>query len=182
MNGKKEILLLNGSASAQSSNEKLIRRLERELSADYLLNIYFDLKVIPHFDPERSVGDAPAEVRSLREAIQRAAAIVICTPEYIYSIPSGLKNVLEWCVATTVFTGKPVGIITASAGGQKGHEELLLILGILGAKLSDATSLLIPGIKGKFDDLGEFKDEETGKLFRRFVDSFKVFSEEGGRG
>ena len=66
--------------------------------------------------------------------------------------------------------------------GQKGHEELLLILGILGAKLSDATSLLIPGIKGKMDDQGEFKDEETGKLFRRLVDSFKVFSEEGGRG
>jgi hypothetical protein len=43
-----------------------------------------------------------------------------------------------------------VGIITASASGEKGHEEL---------------------------QRGEFIDERTQRAFERFVDSFKRFVE-----
>ena len=74
MNYTKNILILNGSASAQSSNEKLIRRLEEALARDFVLTIYFDLKVIRHFDPELSVAEAPPEVRELRGAVERAMA------------------------------------------------------------------------------------------------------------
>lgn len=59
---------------------------------------------------------------------------------------------MEWCVATTIFNDKPVGLITASADGQQGHNELKLIMSTLSAKLSEEASLLIPGIKGKFND------------------------------
>ena len=98
------------------------------MDGDNEVKIWPDLKSLPHFDPELSVGDVPSEVAALREAIDGADGVVICTPEYIFSIPSGLKNVLEWCVATTIFTDKPVGIITAAAQGEKGHEELHLIM------------------------------------------------------
>jgi len=37
-----------------------------------------------------------------------------------------LKNAIEWCVSTTVFTDKPTGIITASASGANGHAKLKL--------------------------------------------------------
>jgi len=63
--------------------------------------------------------------------------------EYVFSIPNGLKNVIEWCVATTVFADKPSGLITASANGQKGHEELLLIMKTAMAKFTSETTLLI---------------------------------------
>lgn len=170
---KKEIIAINGSASAHSSNERLIEQFKRTVEEEYAVTVWPDLKAIPHFDPELAAGDAPPEVRDLRDAIGGSEAVVICTPEYIYSIPSGLKNVLEWCVATTIFTDKQVAIITASASGQKGHEELQLILRTLGAKTSDGTCLLIQGIKGKIDDRGEFKDEETARSFQQFVDSFR---------
>ena len=179
MNKKKEIVAINGSASAHSSNERLINRFIQATSDEHEVKVWPDLKLIPHFDPEVTAGDVPSVVAHLREAIARAAAVVICTPEYIYSIPSGLKNVLEWCVATTVFTDKRVAIITASASGQKGHEELLLILRTLGAKISEDTSLLIPGIKGKIGDQGEFKDEETARSFQRFVDSLRQWLQPG---
>ncbi len=175
MTNRKNILVINGSASTRSSNERLIERFRRVMEGENELRVWPDLKLIPHFDPELSVGEVPEEVGALREAIQRADAVVICTPEYIFSIPSGLKNVLEWCVATTVFTDKPVGIITASANGEKGHEELQLIMRKLMAMLSEDTTLLIQGIKGKIDGHGEFTDEETQKVFDLFVDSFKKF-------
>src|ERR1700677_1434613 len=114
MTNRKNILVINGSASAHSSNERLIERFRRAMEEENEVSVWPDLKSIPHFDPELSVGEVPAQVGALREAIDGADGVVICTPEYIFSIPSGLKNVLEWCVATTIFTDKPVGIITAS--------------------------------------------------------------------
>ena len=68
---------------------------------------------------------------------------MICTPEYIFSLPSGLKNAIEWCVATTVFSEKPIGVITASADGQKGHEELQMIIKTVMARFTTETTLLI---------------------------------------
>lgn len=181
MENKKNILVINGSASVRSSNERLIERFRRAMDGDNEVKVWPDLKSLPHFDPELSVGDVPAEVGALREAIDGADGVVICTPEYIFSIPSGLKNVLEWCVATTIFTNKPVGIITAAAQGEKGHEELQLIMQKLMARLSDETSLLIQGIKGKIDTNGEFIDEKTQKVFERFVDSFRRLVLDSGR-
>jgi chromate reductase, NAD(P)H dehydrogenase (quinone) len=175
MTNRKNILVINGSASVHSSNERLIERFRRAMEEENEVSVWPDLKSIPHFDPELSVGEVPAQVGALREAIDGADGVVICTPEYIFSIPSGLKNVLEWCVATTIFTDKPVGIITASANGGKGHEELQMIMRTVMAKLSEDTTLLIPGIKGKIDSRGEFTDEKTQKVFERFVDSFKKF-------
>lgn len=74
---------------------------------------------------------------------------MISTPEYIFSIPSGLKNAIEWCVSTNVFSDKPLGLITASANGLKGHEVLQMIMRTLETRFNENTLLLIQGIKGK---------------------------------
>lgn len=181
MTDKKTILVINGSASVSSSNERLIERLKGVMEAKgrgaFEIIVWPSLKTLPHFDPELAVGEVPAEVVALRRAIEEADGVLICTPEYIFSIPSGLKNVLEWCVAATVFTDKPVGMITASASGEKGQEELQLILRTVMAKLSEETTLLIPGIKGKIDAHGEFTDETKQRAFERFVVSFMGFVE-----
>jgi NAD(P)H-dependent FMN reductase len=104
--------------------------------------------------------------------VQRSDGIIICTPEYVYSIPSGLKNAIEWCISTTVFTDKPIGLITASAHGQKGHEELQLIMKTAMARFTEATTLLIPGIKGKFDVDGNLNDPDTVEKLDKFIMAF----------
>ncbi|HXD78746.1 MAG TPA: NADPH-dependent FMN reductase [Puia sp.] len=172
---KKNILIINGSASAASSNGRLIGRLVKAMERDFGITLAPDLKTIPHFDPELSTGDAPPEVLAWRASVETADGVIICTPEYIFSIPSGLKNVLEWCVATTVFSDKKVGIITASASGEKGHEELQMILRTMMAKINEGTTWLIPGIKGKMDGKGEITDEMTRQAFDQFADAFRTF-------
>ena len=106
--------------------------------------------------------------------MKKADGILICTPEYIFSIPSGLKNAFEWCVSTTVFSDKPIGLITASAGGQKGQEELELIMKPLMAKFTDETTLLISGVKGKINERGEITDNKTLKDLTNFIDAFNT--------
>lgn len=170
---KKNIFVIIGSAGKNSVNEKLVNYFSESTKDDFNVTIFNDLKTLPHFDPQLSIDNPPMEIIDFRKAIENADGIIICTPEYIFSIPSGLKNALEWCVATTVFSDKPAGLITASANGQKGHEELQLIMKTVMAKFNDATTLLIPGIKGKISDNGEIKDNRTKEDLQKFINAFK---------
>jgi len=170
---KKNIFVINGSASENSANQKLIDNFIRQTKEWFNVTVFNGLKTLPHFDPELSIKNTPQIILDLRDAIQQADGILICTPEYVFSIPSGLKNAIEWCVSTTVFSDKPVGIITASASGQKGHEELQLIMKTVMAKFVPATTLLIPGVKGKINVEGEITDTKTKEQLEMFIEGFK---------
>lgn len=68
---------------------------------------------------------------------------------------------------------KPLAVLTASASGEKGHEELILIMQTLMANCTSNTTLLIKGIKGKMNDKGMVEDEETRKQLSHFLTSFR---------
>lgn len=174
MTAKKNIFVIIGSASKNSANEKLVEIIANMTKDVFQLNVFKDLKLLPHFDPELSVNNSPAEINYFRKQIENSDGLLICTPEYVFSIPSGLKNGIEWCVATTVFAGKPTGLITASAHGQKGHEELQLIMKTVMANFTEETTLLIQGIKGKIDERGEITDKNTKERFFKFIEAFKL--------
>ncbi len=170
---RRKIFAINGSASAGSANQKLIEAFT-ELTRDYFdVTIYNELKTLPHFDPELSTDNTPPAITALRSYIDTADGVLICTPEYVFSIPSGLKNAIEWCVSTVVFSDKPVGIITASASGQKGHEELQMIMKTVMAKLTPDTNILIQGIKGKVNEQGKITDGMTRKGLEKFSEAFR---------
>lgn len=174
MEQRKNILVIVGSASAGSSSEKLAQYFAAQTAAVFSVSLYNELKALPHFDPGRSVTDPPEAVMSLRKKIEQAHGVLICTPEYVFSIPSGLKNAIEWCVATTVFSDKPAGLITASASGVKGHEELKLIMQTVGASFTEATTLLIRGVKGKIDAQGQITDAPATQALMQFIEAFKT--------
>lgn len=172
MNAKKKIIAIIGSASSHSANLKLAEKIADLTSDIFDLTIYNSLKKLPHFDPELSTNNPPIDIIEFRTSIDQADGIIICTPEYVFSIPSGLKNAIEWCIATTIFSDKPCGLITASAIGQKGHEELQLIMKTAMANFTNETTLLIEGVKGKIDDQGNLTDPDTRKQLDNFITNF----------
>lgn len=169
MPARKRIFAIIGSASRHSSNHKLVDFFIHQTKSNFEVVIANDLKTLPHFDPELSTENPPNEIIEFRNQIESADAVLISTPEYVFSIPSGLKNAIEWCIATTVFTDKPVGIITASAHGQKGHEELQLIMTTVMAKFTAETTLLIQGVKGKVNNEGQVTDSKTLAELQNFM-------------
>jgi chromate reductase, NAD(P)H dehydrogenase (quinone) len=169
----KNIFIINGSASSNSSNQRLIEHFVNSSRNFFNLTVFNDLKKLPHFDPELSVENTPVEILEFRKNVEAADGVLICTPEYVFSIPSGLKNAIEWSVSTTVFSDKPLGIITASASGERGHEELQLIMKTVMAKFTAETTLLIRGIKGKIDARGDIIHSETRSDLSKFTEAFK---------
>ena len=170
---KKNIFAIIGSASENSSNLRLVNKIAALTQEHFRITIFDSLALLPHFNAELSIEHTPQIILDFRETILKADGILICTPEYVFSIPSRLKNAIEWCVATTVFSQKPLGIITASANGQKGHDELKLIMKTVEANFTETTTLLIPGIKSKIDVEGKILDKQTHEKLSGFIESFK---------
>ncbi|MNJ87454.1 NADPH azoreductase [compost metagenome] len=169
---KAKILVIIGSASKGSSNAKLMEVFAELNADDFQLTVFEGLGLLPHFDP--SLTEAlPVAVANLIACIEAAQGVVICSPEYIFSIPARLKNLLEWCVATTVFLDKSVGLVTASADGQQGHAQLKLIMQTLGARLTEEAELVINGIKGRFDGDGRLSDNQVRAGLVDFTVGFK---------
>ena len=178
MTKKKNIFAINGSASKNSSNLAFINQIIDLMKDDFDFTVFNDLTKLPHFQTELTDDNTPNDIVKFRNSILNADAILISTPEYVFSIPSGLKNVIEWCVSTTVFSNKPIGLITASAGGEKGHEELKLIMKTVERKFTEDTTLLIQGVRGKIDREGNVLNKKTENDLIKFVKSFSELIKE----
>ena len=173
MIAKKKVIGICGSASRNSGNMAILKIIAESEKSDLDVDIIEDLAQLPPFRTELTTNNVPEKIIDVRNKIANADGIIICTPEYVFSVPSGLKNLIEWCVSTTVFADKPVGLITASANGEKGHEELKMIMNTLQTMFTDETTLLIQGIKGKVSGDGKITDVNTENQLRKFIQSFK---------
>src|SRR5688500_10423432 len=109
------LLAISGSTRKNSSNERMLRAIAAQYSGQLEVEIYTRIDELPHFNPDATTGTLPPAVQELLAKIEQADGVLICTPEYVFSLPGALKNALEWTVATTVFSYKPVAFIVAAA-------------------------------------------------------------------
>ncbi|MGN6164693.1 MAG: NADPH-dependent FMN reductase [Flavisolibacter sp.] len=132
-----KVFAVCGSTRTHSANLRLLQAIAKLAAAEMETEIYNDLAQLPHFNPDldKENDEAPAVVQWLRNKIKEADGVLICTPEYVFSLPGSLKNFIEWMVSTTVFSEKPVAFITASASGVKAHADLQLIMKTIYADL-----------------------------------------------
>lgn len=170
---KTKILAITGSTRKNSSNYKILKYISEEINDSFDVEIFEELDELPHFNPDLDTENPPEKVASFRNKIAQADGILICTPEYVFSIPGSLKNALEWCVSTTIFSDKKTGLITASASGEMGHEQLILIMKTLQAQFDDDNLLLIQGIRGKIDADGKIINNETLIALQKFIEAFE---------
>jgi chromate reductase len=138
------VLGISGSLRRDSHNTRLLRaagELAEEHGAEF--ELFDGLKAIPPYDEDDDVGDGPAAVAHLRQAIARADAVLFATPEYNSSIPGALKNAVDWAsrpLATNPLRNKPVAVIGASTGmfgAVWAQAELRKVLGSTGARVTE---------------------------------------------
>ncbi len=138
------VLGISGSLRRDSHNTKLLGAageiVERHGGQ---FELFDGLKAIPPYDEDDDVGNGPAAVVALKEAIADADAVLFATPEYNSSIPGVLKNALDWAsrpFATNPLRNKPVAVIGASTGmfgAVWAQAELRKVLGTTGARVTE---------------------------------------------
>lgn len=170
---KKKVLAISGSTRQNSSNLQLLNAIKEIARDSFDMDIFNELDSLPHFNPDLDQHPVPQPVLAFRNKIQEADGVLFCTPEYVFSLPGALKNAIEWTVSTTLFSEKPVALITASGLGAKAHQALLLIMRTLYARFDASTTLHIPGIRPKVHDAG-ITDENTLHQVRELVKHFEA--------
>jgi len=158
------ILLLSGSLRAASTNEAVLRTAQALAPSLGLRAVRYEgLAELPHFNPDDDTDPLPAPVTALRAAIDRATAILVCTPEYAGTLPGSFKNLLDWTVGGTEISDKPTAWINAAAPGRGHGAEATLrtVLGYTGAHVVDAACLKLPVDRGAVSEDGLLTDPDA---------------------
>ena len=137
------VLAISGSLRRDSHNTRLLRVAAELAPPPAELELFDGLKDVPPYDEDDDGDLAPEGARRLREAIARADAVLIATPEYNSSIPGQLKNALDWAsrpFPDNVLRNKPVAVIGASTGmfgAVWAQAEVRKVLSAIGARVVD---------------------------------------------
>lgn len=138
------VLGISGSLRRDSLNTALLRAAAERLPGGAELVEYEGLADVPPYDEDVERVGIPAAVEALREAVRRADAVLIATPEYNSSIPGQLKNALDWVsrpAGKSALNGKPaavVGTSTGMFGAVWAQAELRKVLAAMGGRVIDA--------------------------------------------
>ena len=90
----KNILFIIGSLRKESFNKKLAEEVEEMLSGRAMVE-YLDYSDVPLMNQDIEFP-APEAVKRVREKVAEADALWIFSPEYNYSYPGHLKNLIDW--------------------------------------------------------------------------------------
>lgn len=169
-----KLVFLIGSQKEASLNKKLAKEVEKEFE-DYEIVEYYpnDFKMfnedIEH--PEE------AWIKKIRSDIRKANGVVIASPEYNYSVPGTVKNMIDWLSRPDdegkfLIGGKKIAIVGVTPGldaTRLAQKELMSILYQLGAKIEAANTISIP-----FADEEKFINDNKDKI-KKFSEKFKEF-------
>ena len=167
----KNILAISGSLRAESTNLKIIENVARLAAKKLNFTVYRGLSALPQFNPDLDTAEPPETVKDLRRLIEESDGVLICTPEYVFGVPGALKNAIDWTVSSGEFSGKPTALITASLGGEKSHESLLLTLKTVEAIIGENADLLIQYARTKVNAEGAVSDAETVEALKLLIES-----------
>ena len=131
------ILMIVGSMRKDSFNRRMAQEIADILGERAEVSA-LDYAALPYMNQDIEFP-APAEVAQARAAVQAADGIWICTPEYNFSIPGVLKNLLDWLSRPlkpndwdggSVMQGKPV-TVSSAAGKSAGRGVLASLAKLL---------------------------------------------------
>jgi chromate reductase len=162
-----------GSLRQKSYNRSLLRNCLELLPPDTTLEI-FELEGIPLFNQDLEAAPPP-KVIEFKQKIKTAAALLIVTPEYNYSVSGVLKNAIDWAsrpYGDNSFQGKNVAIMSASTGmlgGARAQYHLRQSFVVLDMHPVNKPEVFVTFAAQKFDAQGKLLDEQTREIVRTLL-------------
>ena len=144
------IVAICGSLRKGSFNRMLMQALPSLAPAGMSIKEAPSFVELPLYNADIQNGPGfPAGVGTLAEAIRAADGVIICTPEYNFSIPGGLKNAIDWVsrLPNQPFAAKPIALQSASPGplgGARVQYDLRRTIALPANKFSATASYINP--------------------------------------
>ena len=173
-----KVLGICGSLRKASLNMAALRACGELLPPGMTLQIA-SIDGLPMFNQDVLDAGMPDPVRRIREQIAAADGLLISSPEYNFSVPAPLKNLIDWAsrAPNQVFQDKPIAIFSASGGplgGARVQYDLRRILGQLWGHVLPRPEVFIGNAASKFDAQGRLTDETTRKFLSELLAGFQT--------
>jgi chromate reductase, NAD(P)H dehydrogenase (quinone) len=175
-----QIAVIVGSNRRDSINRKLAQALAK-LGADRFDAHFVRIDDLPLYNQDNE-ANLPAEVARYKNELAAADGVLIVTPEHNRSIPTILKNAVDWGArpyGKSNWPGKPAfitGTSPGAIGSALAQQHLRSVMTGLGMILlgGEAYVTFKPNL---IDDEGNIGDESTKAFLQGFVDRFATLVE-----
>jgi chromate reductase len=172
----RKIAVIVGSIRKDSINRKLARALVKLAPKEFECE-FVQIDDLPVFNQDHD-QNPPEPVLRVKAQIAAANAFLFVTPEHNRSLPTALKNVLDWVsrpYGKNLWAGKPAGMAGASVGvigTAVAQAHLRGMLGYLDVPTLGQPEVNIHFTKDLIDDSGNVSNDETRKFLQTFLDRY----------
>jgi chromate reductase len=172
---KLKIAVIVGSNRRESLNRKLAQALVK-LPGEKLAFSFVPIADLPLYNQDLE-GELPNSVVRFKSEIATADGLLFVTPEHNRSIPTVLKNAIDWGArpyGQNSWNAKPAAIIGTSPGAigtALAQQHLRQILGVLGVLVMGGEAYISfkPGLIDAHDTI---TDQSTLGFLKTFIDQF----------
>jgi chromate reductase, NAD(P)H dehydrogenase (quinone) len=176
------VIVICGSLRKGSFNAAIARTLPSLAPPELKLTPAASFGKFPiyNFDEHMESG-IPADVAAWCDAIRKADAVIVVSPEYNWSIPGGLKNAIDWASREkeVCFKDKPVALMSASGGqvgGARMQYHLRMALTAIDAQMFGKPEVFVNFAAKKVDETtGEFTDQASKDMIKLQLAAFAKF-------
>jgi len=175
-----KVAVVVGSIRKDSINRKLAKALVKLGPSDFEFD-FLDLGDLPVYNQDHD-QDPPTPVKRVKAQVAAAGALLFVTPEHNRSLPTALKNVLDWVsrpYGSNLWAGKPAAILGASPGAigtAVAQAHLRSVLGYLDVPTLGQPEMYIQFTPGLVDDQGTVANDGTQKFLRGFMDRYVAWT------
>ena len=177
-----DVLVICGSLRKGSYNAALARTLPALAPAGMSLKPAPSFAGLPlyNFDDHQASG-IPALVTAFVDLIRAADGLIIVSPEYNWSIPGGLKNLIDWIsrLKDQPFKDRPVALQSCAGGllgGSRMQYHLRQSLTSVDVILFGRPEVIVTFAAQKFDEKTlELKDETAIGMIKQQLAEFEKF-------
>ncbi len=171
--------IIVGSNRRESINRKLAHALAKLVEGE-LATAIIQIDDLPLFNQDHE-NPPPPTVQRFKSEIERAGTLLFVTPEHNRSIPTVLKNAIDWGTrpyGQNSWAGKLAAIAGTSPGAlgtALAQQHLRQVLGDLGVLVMGGEAYITykPGL---IDDSHQIGDENSRRFLKSFTSQFAAFA------
>jgi len=169
-----KVLVISGGPRKHGRTAIVARFIERTYGFHTL-----DLSVmeVPMYNGEDEQGTNPV-VKSLRQSVLEADAVLLLSPEYHSAMSGALKNSLDF-LGSTQFLHKPVGLIAIAGGGKGGINCLNNMRTVMRGVYANAIPRQLVLDPNRFDYDRDGLEKEAADQVNGLIEELKMYANIG---
>lgn len=142
-----KVLAISGSARSDSTNMAMLQAIRQVAASRFDIRVFDQIGALPVFSPDLEGENTPRIIRDFMKAVDESDGLIVSSPEYVRTLPGGLKNAIDWLVSAEVIISKPIALAHASHRGDDMLATLRIVMATVTSNFNSEIFLRFPLMK-----------------------------------